>query len=831
LAAAAPARAHGLLIPEDRTLPPLEMVYHKVAITIEDQVAVTEVNQSFKNNTDRALEATYLFPVPRGASVNRFTMVVDGKDVSGEMVEADKARQIYTDIVRRTQDPGLLEYLGNNLMRMRVFPVPPRAEQKVALRYTSVAPQDSGVIEYVYPLKTDGKATATLREFAITATVKSQHAVQSIYSPTHAIALDRKGDQEVKVNFEKNQALLDKDFQLFYTTGKQEIGLTALMHRPVSTEGGYFMLLLSPQIEASKAHVVPRDMVLVLDTSGSMAGVKMEQAKRALKYCLDNLNPGDRFALMNFSTTVNKYREGLVAPTKEQVDDAKAWVEKLRAAGGTAIQDALASALETRSRDEGRSFTVVFFTDGQPTIGETNPDKILRNIATKNSANTRIFTFGVGDDVNASMLDQLAEQTRAVSSYVRPAEDIEVKVSGLYSKINRPVLTNVRLVPGDNIRFEEVFPPSLPDLFYGSQMVVLGRYTGQGPTAIKVTGTVGMEPKEFVYELTFAPRTTGDRDFVEHLWARRKVGFLLDQIRLNGETKELKDEVVALSKKYGIATPFTSYLIVPDVAAPVGGRVAGVRGPGGPGMPAGPGRGWGVNGGFGGFGGGGPGMVPPGLAPTSGPVPGGALGAGRPGGPADASPKKVLEYAKENQTKPGELSSQRGGYFDRNVEKAEAELKREGGDEGRRLAEALAQTREQKQALDKARAAYLRKDLGDVQTGKLGVDLAITANNLRAQERMTQTAVRRVNNRNCLELGGVWIDEGFDPMMPAVVVKAQSDAYFRILERQPQMREVLQLGNHLVFVTPNQTALVIDTNDGKDKLDDKEIDALFVAKK
>src|SRR5206468_1949497 len=208
-------------------------------------------------------------------------------------------------------------------------------------------------------------------------------------------------------------------------------------------------------------------------------------------------------------------------------------------------------------------------TDGQPTVGETNPDKILKHVIGRNTANTRIFTFGVGDDVNAALLDQLAEQTRAVSTYVRPAEDIEVKASSLYAKVSQPVLTNLKLAVGDNVRLAEVYPPQLPDLFQGSQLVILGRYSGQGPTTIKLTGQVGAEPREFVYEINLAAKGGEEREFVEHLWARRKVGYLLDQIRANGETKELLDEVTALAKKYGIATPYTSYLIVPDGVSPV----------------------------------------------------------------------------------------------------------------------------------------------------------------------------------------------------------------------------------------------------------------------
>ena len=210
--------------------------------------------------------------------------------------------------------------------------------------------------------------------------------------------------------------MLDKDFQLFYTIGDKDIGLTMLTHRPASDENGYFMMLVTPKVEMAKVHQVPRDVVLVLDTSGSMRGVKMEQAKKGLKYVLDNLSPQDRFAMMNFATVVNTYKDGLTKVSKEAIEQAHKWVDKLEATGGTAINDAMLTALAMRTSDTGRTFTVVFFTDGQPTIGETNPEKILKNIAGKNTSNTRIFTFGVGDDVNASMLDQMADQSRAPSA-------------------------------------------------------------------------------------------------------------------------------------------------------------------------------------------------------------------------------------------------------------------------------------------------------------------------------------------------------------------------------------------------------------------------------
>ncbi len=808
LAGAGIAQAKGLLIPEEKSLPPLAMLNHKVRIAIDDQVAVTKVEQTFRNHTDRPLEATYLFPVPKAAAVNQFAMWVDGKEVKGELVEAAKAREIYTSIVRRTQDPGLLEYLGNNLFSLKVFPIPAKGDQKVALSYTALIPREADLAEYVYPLKTDGKATATLEDFSIEATVKSQHGVQNVYSPTHAITLKRTNDQEVVVHFDRSQGLLDKDFQLFYQLGSKDVGLTALTHRPLSGEDGYFLLLLTPKAEWSQKDQAPRDMVFVLDTSGSMAkpdaNPKIDQAKKALKYCLQNLGPNDRFGMLQFATAVNKYRDRLLDANAEQVGEAVKWVDKLGATGGTAINDALAAALAMRTNEPGRTFTVVFFTDGQPTIGETNPDKILKNVAAKNTANTRIFTLGVGDDVNATMLDQLADQTRAVATYVRPAEDVATKVAGLVTKISHPVLTDLKVSTTNDVTFAEVYPAQLPDLFHGQQLVVLGRWSGKGPAAIKLTGAVGMETKEFVYELTFPEKTNGDRAFVEEIWARRKVGYLLDQIRANGEKKELIDEVVALAKKYGITTPYTSYLIVPDGPLPVVQAVP----PGGTRVPMPSGFGGLGGGGFGGFGGAG-GPVPEALRPAA----------------PDGKQGNVIDFARQVQTKPGELATNREKLEDRRYKDMPA------GQPKSDAERVLKEAGDKKAAYDQAKDALQKRDNGQVQAGKLGVDLSVQMNNLRNQSRLELTAQRNVAGRNCLEVGGVWIDEGFDPKLPVLTVKAQSDAYFRILELHAQVKDVFQLGNHLVWITPSGTVLAIDSGEGKEKLSDEEINRLFVAKK
>lgn len=806
IATAGTANAAGLLIPEDKKLPPLAMVNHKVVVSIEEQVAITTVEQTFRNHTDRNLEATYLFPVPKGASVDKFTMWVDGKELGGELLDAKHARGVYTEIVRRTQDPGLLEYLGSGLMKLRVFPIPPKGDQKLKISYKFVAPKDGNVIEYGYPMKTDGKATRTLEEFSLAINIRSRHTVQNVYSPTHAIATARKSENEVNVTFERNQALLDRDFTLYYGSGDKDIGLTPLLSKPVAVEDGYFMFLVSPQVEAEKKRV-PRDLVLVLDTSSSMSEIKMQQAKKALKFCLSQLRPEDRFNVVKFSTTVAPFRDKLVDASKDYIDAAAKWIDGLKTSGGTAIWPALEDALAMRGSDAARPFTMVFFTDGQPTVDETNPDRIVKRVLEKNTGNTRIFTFGVGDDVNAAMLDQLADATRATSTYVREAEDIGTKVAGLYGKISNPILTDLKLVASGNVQLHEMYPPKLPDLFQGNQLVVIGRYTGTGHAAVRLTGSVGPEKQEFVYELTFPEKTSGEsnKDFVEPLWARRKVGYLLDQIRANGEKKELIDEVVVLAKKYGIATPYTSYLVVPDSVMPV---VPPTRptGPGGP--PADPKSG--------------PALP---AAPVAGAAPGGGLPMG-----AGGKPTSTADFAKEQAGDGKALAGNRGENAERAIRDTLDKLKNEKDAETRKvLTEQVKKLAQQKQVWDDANRRF-KGEKGGFQSGQLGVDLSLAANNLRNQDRVSLTANRAVNGRNCLELGGVWIDEAFKADMKTVTVKAQSDAYFRILERHAGMKDVYRLGNHVVWVAPSGTALVIDATEGTEQMADTDIDALFAKK-
>ncbi len=804
LLCAASAHANGLLIPSDSSIPPLALVRHEVKTTLVEQVAQTEVIQVFRNHTDRALEATFVFPVPAGASVSRFSMWIDGKEVKGEMVEADKARQIYTDIVKRLQDPGLLEYIGQNLLRVRVYPVPANGEQKLALRFTSVCNNDAGMVEYCYPLKTDQKAAETLEKFSIDTTIESQRKIHNVYSPTHAVTVTPLGDHKTKVHFEAKKTTLDKDLKLYFSLGTKDVGLTALSYRNDAHKDGSFMLLISPRAELSKSQHIARDLVFVLDISGSMTGPKMDQARKALKHCLSNLHAHDRFAVIAFATTVQRQHDSLQTASMENVAEAKKWVDELEATGGTAIDDALSDAISLRASEKGRTFTVVFFTDGQPTVGEQDPEKIIKHVSEKNSAGTRIFTFGVGDDVNASLLDRLAEMTRSASTYVRPEEDIEIKASTLFAKISHPVMTELKVSASAGITLSQMYPKQLPDLFHGGQLVVCGKYKGHGHSALTLTGKVDGVSKEMVYDIEFPAKTGEDRAFVEGLWARRKVGYLLDEIRNNGQQKELVDEVVKLAKKHGIATPYSSYLVVPDSVAS--------NMPVAPALPSAP------HVQFRGMAPAAPTDVtnmtatPPYGQPTVTP-------AASPYGPGRINYAPVVVSPTMRWAVPGSPLT---------VSPPAATYNGLGGYGCAGASPVPVSAPAPSVPLASTETAAPTPALP--QAGKEGVELALVLDALRNEEQLKECKTVQACGKTCREIGGAWVDEAYTPDLKIVRVKAMSDAYFRLLAKHPEMKDVFHLGNRLVWVTPSGNALVIDPENGSAKLSDKEIDALFAKK-
>lgn len=542
---------------------PLETRLTKVETAIAEQTATTSIEQVFMNTSGRQLEGYFLFPVPKDVIINKFTMFINGKETEAEMLDATKARQIYEQIVRRVQDPALLEYYNQGLFRVRIFPILPNVEQRIKLTYSETLVKDNGTIEYTFPLNTQKFAAKPVGEVSFKVTVEGQSKIKNIYCPTHEVEIIRKGDNNATVGFEAKNVVPDRDFQLYYNMDNAKVGMS-LLTQHITGEDGYFFLNLSPGVGASE-EVVNKDIVFVFDKSGSMSGEKMEQGKKALKFCVENLNKGDRFEIVPFSTEASS----LFGEVKEWSDDtkkqARTFIEELRSVGGTNIDEAFEMALASQKTQKDRPFFVIFMTDGKPTIGETQEEALLKKIAAHNKNNVRIFTFGIGTDLNTHLLDKITENAKGYRTYVLPDEDIEVKVSDFYTKASSPVLTDVKIEFDKNVRISDVYPKQIPDLFKGATAGIMGRFNGEGKCKIRLTGKVNGKEQVFEYEVELKKEKT-DHKFIPDLWASRAVGYLLDQIRLHGENKELVDEVVRLAKKHGIITPYTSYLILEDEA-------------------------------------------------------------------------------------------------------------------------------------------------------------------------------------------------------------------------------------------------------------------------
>jgi Ca-activated chloride channel homolog len=538
---------------------PLEVTSHQVNVKIDGQVAITSIDQEFYNPNDQRLEGFYMFPVPKGAHIDKFSMEIGGKSVDAELLPADKARRVYEDIVRKMRDPALLEYAGRDLFKVRIFPIEPRSRKPIKISYTELLRSDAGTVTYLYPLSTEKFSARPIKNLSMKIELKTAEPLASIYSPSHKVEIKRDGANRAVIGYESKDEKPDTDFQFVYSSDTRDVGLRLITYKP-DADDGYFLLLAAPTV-SNETRPAAKDVVFVVDTSGSMAGAKLQQAQKALRFCVENLNSDDRFEIVRFSTEAEPLFRALMPADSDHRKRANGFIDDFKPIGGTAIADALRSALKVRPDRSDRPFVVIFLTDGLPTVGTRNPEEIVANI--KKASGVRIFSFGIGSDVNTQLLDQIAEGTRALSQYVLANEDLELKVSNFYTRIKEPALTNLKLDLGGGVRTAKMYPADLPDLFKGDQLVVAGRYSGAGDVEAKLTGNVGGREQTFTYKLHFDDRKTTD-DYVPRLWATRRVGFLLDEIRIHGETAELRDETTELTRKYGIVTPYTAYLIVED---------------------------------------------------------------------------------------------------------------------------------------------------------------------------------------------------------------------------------------------------------------------------
>jgi Ca-activated chloride channel family protein len=530
---------------------------YTVKVEVVNQLAQFALELTFYNPSDVVQEETYIFPVPKGTVISHLTLCGDGQCHEGKLMSATEARNIYEEIVRHTKDPALLEYLGERAFQVRVFPIPSRGEQKVKISYQQVLQRAGNLIELLYPIT----AQKPIEQLLVQIQIREDEPIASIYSPTHKISVQKVTETEANASLEATQVKSAQDFRLFYTVSEKELGVDIITYK-VGTEDGYFLLLISPA--QSEVAPVPKDIVFVIDVSGSMDGEKLQQAKQSLKYALGKLNPQDRVAIVAFSDTVTEFSSLLVSVGDLDQKAVESFVDKLEATGGTNINDALSRGLSFFAPSE-RLKMLVFLTDGLPSTGETDVSQIIKNATAKNAQlNARIFVFGVGYDVNTILLDTLSGHNGGFSTYVEPSESIETEIAQFYEKVGTPLLTDLQTTFGD-LKVYDLYPQKLPDLFKGSQIQLVGRYRASGKSEVTLTGRrQGADwSNKFEVEL---PSESTRYSFLPQMWAARKIGYLLDEIRLKGENPELVDAVKKLAEKFGIVTPYTSYFAAPPEA-------------------------------------------------------------------------------------------------------------------------------------------------------------------------------------------------------------------------------------------------------------------------
>ncbi len=554
----------------------------EVDAKLNDSVARVQVSQTFKNTGSGQIEASFVFPLPYDGAIDQLTLLVDGKEFPAKLLTKEEARKRYEEIVRTNRDPALLEWVGTGMFQTSVFPFPAGEKRTVTLRYTQLCRKSAGLTDFIFPLSTAKYTDGLLKKLKLNIAIDSPVDLKNIYSPTHEVKVDRTGKRQATVKFTAEETVPTEDFRLFFDAGDQPVAASVVSYRPEKDEPGYFLLLATPEIKPNgdaededdkdedaddEAKSAGKTVIFVVDRSGSMSGEKMDQAKEALKFVLNNLKQGDTFNIVAYDSEVEAFRPELQKFDDETRNAAIGFVNGLFAGGSTNIDGALDRGLGMLE-DADRPSYVIFLTDGLPTVGEMNEAAIAKHAAAANKIRARLFAFGVGYDVNSRLLDRLARDNHGRSEYVRPNEDIEASVSNLYRRIGAPVMTDVELTidvegakESDGAVVSRLYPTGEFDLFAGDQAVIVGRYRVPGDAKATLRGKLAGEEKTFRFPAELAADSDDDANaFVAKLWATRRVGEIIDEIDLKGRNDELVNELVELATKHGILTPYTSFL-------------------------------------------------------------------------------------------------------------------------------------------------------------------------------------------------------------------------------------------------------------------------------
>jgi len=535
-------------------------------VTVRDQLAVTHLDQEFANDNWARLEGFYVFQLPQGANVNEMALWINGVRVPYVIKKREEAVVIYNEIVRRMTDPAILEQLGKNQFRLRIFPIEPYSSRRIEIQYLQFLPLNEGTIKYEFPLDMSDYTASPIEQVSVSIDLLSEFEISSLSTsvdqyPTAAV-ITPYSDRHYSIVYGVENVSFARDFALRFAVARGDKHMQVLTYTAPDSlhENPYYILWVTlPDALPGGQQLQGRELTFVADVSSSMEGVRLQQLKEALRAFVDSLTTQDKFTIIAFSTGVIQFQDTLVFATPEQKVEAGHFIDRLAAIGLTNVDAALRQAVAKVYSDSLKS-AIVFLTDGEPTWGETHADSILTHINHENTKGVRIFPVGIGDDLDVTLLEQIAQQTGGTLTLVSSEDSIALTTRTLVIRLFSPALTNSTIDYSELFPFD-VYPPSIPTAFGGEQIIQTGRFEQAGPAMTRLTGSVGDQPFELHDSLTFAD-TSKSLISVSRYWGAQKILYLLDLIKQLGEVGELVDQVVALSIRYGVLTPYTAFLVV-----------------------------------------------------------------------------------------------------------------------------------------------------------------------------------------------------------------------------------------------------------------------------